>query len=207
MMFDHVIRMHAQEKELEHLTKSLAALSGEPCSTDRGQSRPHNSSQVRRGQAPQPGQGPWQAAQGPERSHPQTSSRVQDLWPDDDALPDNFDSAVQQQGGAQNSKAASGRQARKDQPSTMSDQRRHSSLPQTALPNELHLESSSSQQRPAPNPSGARPQTPQHQPYTVTEPDSPKSLSTIPQAGGQRSSYAQPIVITETTVTRSGPHV
>lgn len=191
--------MHAQEKELEHLKKSLAALSGEPCSSDVPRPQPHTSRVHPQASGSRPQQDPWQPAHS-KQCHPQNHQRLQDLWPDEDALPDGFDAGVQQQRGPRSNGTATEKQTHRNQPSNSQGWR---TPPQTALPNELHLESSSHQRRPERNPSSDRPRTPQLQPYVVTEPDSPRSLTTVPAGCHHHPSSAQPIIITETTVTRS----
>ncbi|KAK9907473.1 hypothetical protein WJX75_004339 [Coccomyxa subellipsoidea] len=96
-----------QEKDLEHLKKSLAALSGEPCSSDVPRPQPHTSRVHPQASGSRPQQDPWQPAHS-KQCHPQNHQRLQDLWPDEDALPDGFDAGVQQQRDCSAKRAASG---------------------------------------------------------------------------------------------------
>ncbi|BDA48058.1 hypothetical protein COCOBI_11-3150 [Coccomyxa sp. Obi] len=180
-----------QEKELQHLQRSLEALSGKPCTTLNTRQETQGSARATV-EASQQAQGPWQPAHGSQQ-HVKHRNMGKDLWPDDDVLPENPDSTSRQQGSAGdgqqiNESAWSG----KHQPHANMEPR----ASRYSLPKELDAQSSFMEQR-----------SEQQQSYIVTEPDSPKVSTEAPTGESlgshQMNQIAQPIVYTETSVTRT----
>lgn len=184
--------MLTQEKELQLLQRSLEALSGKPCTIFNTQHKTQGSACTTMEACQRP-QGPWQPAHGSEQ-HLKHRNMGKDLWPDDDVLPEKPDSASHQPGsgdGQQKNKSAC---PGIDQPHRLSANL-EPHLSQYPLPKELDSRLSSVEQR-----------SEQHQPYIVTEPDSPKVSSEAPTRGSlsshQMNQNALPIIYTEMTVTR-----
>ena len=185
--------MRAQEKELQHLQRSLEALSGKPCTTLSIQQQPQGSARasVEASQLPQ---GPWQPAYGSEQ-HLKQRNMGKDLWPDVDVLPEKPESTLRQQETAEDGQHIN------ESPRPGTHQPHNSSAHlkphpfQHSLPKELDSQSRIVEQR-----------SEQHQPYIVTEPDSPKVSTEAPYRESldshQINPNAQGIVYTETTVIR-----
>jgi len=194
--------LHAQEKELQHLRRSLAALSNEP-QRDREGSQSHLPHTKLQAFLPQ--EGSWLPAMH-EHAQPQNAKHTRDLWPDDELLPNNIVSNTNEQ------KASTGNSDSRKQPtkqvpqSCMPQINEATGPPQGAMQNRNRAPDITFQQRSADPGSRDRPETPQNQPYIVTEPGSPASqpnaLAQEPYHGYQTDSNAVPLIYTETTIVR-----
>lgn len=198
--------LHAQEKELQHLRRSLAALSDEPQPDRQGsQSHPHTKLQ-----ASLPQQGSWLPAVH-EHAQPQNAKHIRDLWSDDELLPNNTVSNNNKQ------KASTGISDSRKQPTTqvslscMAQINEATGPPLGAVKSRKPASDITFQQRSADPGSGDRPETPQKQPYIVTEPESPASQpgasAQEPYHGCQSACDAVPMIYTETTIVRCVLHI
>lgn len=187
-----LMMLRAQEKELQHLQRSLEALSGKPCTTTNTTQQKFHGSARSTMDASQLLSGPRQPAQSSQQQHLKQCNMGRDLWPNEDELLDlGLGSPSWQQGSAGIGQKIHG-SAQPHRSAINMDPHPY----QHSLPKELDSQLSFVEKR-----------SEQHhdQPYIVTEPDSPKARSEAPAEGfgsEKLNQNAQPIVYTETTVTR-----